>query len=448
MNSQRHQRFGDRAARTSYWRSWGWQAVLLITLGALFTMRPRTATIPVPDVDLTQTSREVAGAISSARSNVLAEPKSADAWGELGMWLLAHQYEHEANLCLEQAERLDPRDPRWPYLFALNLAVSHRERAVEELRRALKLRDHWPVAHLRLGELLLAQEQFGAAKQELDIAVQQDANEPRACFNLSRWFLMRGDPETAMSWAIRAARLDSDVRSIHELLATIHQRLGQRGEAEQELQWAEQSTMQEFGWHDQLAAKVLALRKDVGNQLELAQALLHDRRFEEAIQVLREGLHQSDRDVRLFVTLAQTLNQLQRSTEAGSLCQSALTRHPHSAELRFQRGVSEFQMGNVAKAERTFRETLQIKPDHALAHYNLGHVLLKLERPIEAEAEFETAAELRPLFVFSHVNAARIQLKREELATAEKHLRWAASIAPEDSEVQELLKKLTDAHHR
>jgi tetratricopeptide (TPR) repeat protein len=355
------------------------------------------------------------------------------------MWLLAHQYEHEANLCLGQAARLDPKDVRWPYLLGVNLAVSHREQAIQEFRRAIGLRDHWPVAHLRLGELLLAQEEFDAAKQELDIAFQQDTNSSRACFDLSRWFLMRGDPSTSLQWAIRAARLAPESRPIHELLAAIHHRLGNRDEAAHELRLAEQSSPDELGWHDELAAKVLALRKDAGSYLELAQSLLHNRQFDEGIQILREGLRQSDRDVRLYVALAQVLNQLQRSEDVKALCQTAIKRHPDSAELRFQQGVSEFQSGKVADAERSFREAIRIKPDHAFAHYNLGHVLLTLDHLGEAETAFERAAALRPLLVLAHVNAARLQMKRGELLRAKGHLQEAARIAPDDAEVQKLL---------
>lgn len=439
MNQPRPPHRDSRSVSKNRLRHWRWLAVLLVAAGLWFALRPRMTLIPVPTVDLTGASREVASAISSARQRALAEPKSAAAWGDLGMWLLAHQYEHEANLCLGQAARLDPNDARWPYLLGLNLAVSHREQAIQEFRRAIGLRDHWPVAHLRLGELLLAQEEFDAAKQELDIAFQQDANSSRACFNLSHWFLMRGDPSTSLLWAIRAARLAPESRSIHELLASIHHRLGNRDEAVQELQLAEQSSTEELGWHDELAAKVLTLRKDAGSFLELAQSLMNGRRFDEALQVLREGLRQSDRDVRLYIALAQTLNQLQRSEEVKALCRTAITRHPDSAELRFQRGVSEFQSGKVADAERSFREAIRIKPDHAFAHYNLGHVLLKLDHPDEAETAFETAAELRPLFVFAHVNAARLQMKRGELLRAKGHLREAARVAPNDIEVRDLL---------
>lgn len=427
-------------------RHWRWFTGLLIAIGLWYTLRPGATPISVPNVDLTRATQEVARAISAARQRAIAEPQSASSWGDLGMWLLAHQYEHEANLCFEQAARRDTKDPRWPYLWALNLTVSHRERAAQELRRALALRGHWPVAHLRLGELLLAQQEFEAAKQELDIAFQQDANSARACFNLSRWFLMRDDPKTALHWAVRAAQLAPEARSVHELLAAAHHRLGNHDDAAQELKLAEQSSAEDLGWHDELAAKVLALRKDAGSYWELGQSLLHNRQFDEAIQVLQEGLRRSDRDVRLYVTLAQALNQAQRSEQVKTLCQTALSRHPDSAELRFQRGVSEFQTGQIESAERSFQEVIRLKPDHALAHYNLGHVLLKLDRPIEAETYFESAARLRPLFVYAQVNAARLQIKRGERSRAQTHLQSAANIAPDEPEIQELLKSFQSRH--
>ena len=424
---------------------WWWLGALLAvgSVGWWVTRQTKfDAAAPVPAIDLSHASRELSAAVSAARSKVEHEPRSAAAWGELGMWLMAHQFEHEANICLEQAGRWDSQDPRWPYLLGLSLSVSQRDRAISEFRRALKLRGQWAVAHSRLGELLLSREDFDNAEQELQTAIAQDANDPRVSYHLAQLSLMRGDATTALTWARQAVRLAPDVQSVHELLAAIHQRLGNREAASLELRISEQAPTQEFEWHDELAAKVLALRKDTGQQLELAQTLLHAQRPDEAIRVLHVALREDERDLRLIVLLAQTLNQLHRRADLESLLNAAEQTRPNSAELRFQRGVSQFQAEQFTAAERTFREALRLKPDHALAYYNLGHTLLRLNRPTEAEAAFEASAEFRPQFVHAHVNAARLQLKRGADDNASTHLNWASHLNPDDPEVRQLLREL------
>jgi len=275
----------------------------------------------------------------------------------------------------------------------------------------------------------------------LQIAFEQDPNDPRAPFNLSRLCLMRVDHSTALFWGRKATRLAPDVRTIHELLAEIHQRQGNREAALVELQIAEQAPIESLGWTDELAASVLALRRDAGRQLELAEALLHAGRHNEAIRVLSAALREDDRDLRMTVLLAQTLNQLQRGGEAKLLLETAETRHPESAELRFQRGVALFQAAQFVAAEQSFRGALQLKPDHALAHYNLGHTLLKQNLVDDAESAFEASAQFRPQFVPAHLNAARLQIQRGAIDNAQKHLRTASLLSPDDPEVRQLLRE-------
>lgn len=444
MSRSRKPSVVPRSASVAFARRWWWLCVLLAagSLGWWVSRRsPFERAVPVPAIDLSQASRELSAAVFAAQAKVVREPRSAAAWGELGMWLMAHQFEQEANVCLEQAGRWDSQDPRWPYLLGLSLSVSQRDRAIEEFRRALRLRDRWAVAHSRLGELLLAREDFDDAERELRTACEQDATDPRAPYNLSRLCLMRADATTALTWARQAARLAPDVRAIHELLAEIHQRLGNREAAILELRISEQAPTDALGWPDELAAKVLALRRDTGRQLELAQTLLHAHRHDEAIRVLQAALREDQRDLPLTVLLAQTLNQLQRRAELETLLNAAEKTPPNSAELRFQRGISQFQAEQFAAAESTFREALRLKPDHALAHYNLGHTLLRRNRPLEAETAFEAAAELRPQFVHAHVNAARLQRQRGADEDARKHLQWALHLSPDDPEVRQLLRK-------
>ena len=52
----------------------------------------------------------IVAALAQARAAVQESPRSAAAWGRLGMVLAAHDFRAEANACLAQAERLDPLD--------------------------------------------------------------------------------------------------------------------------------------------------------------------------------------------------------------------------------------------------------------------------------------------------------------------------------------------------
>src|SRR5437660_10733689 len=78
-----------------------------------FTQPPATVEPPaVPDTIPDAIVRE---ALTEAREAVLKNPKSADAWGELGLVFRAHLVLPEAKACFIQAARLEPTTARWPY---------------------------------------------------------------------------------------------------------------------------------------------------------------------------------------------------------------------------------------------------------------------------------------------------------------------------------------------
>src|SRR5439155_409376 len=98
----------------------------------------------------------------------LQSPGSAEAWGKLGMILQSHGLGVEASTaCLAEAERLDPRQPRWPYLQAILVVTTDPDAAIPKLQRAVALCDCDPAApRLELGEVLLDQGRFPEAAEQ------------------------------------------------------------------------------------------------------------------------------------------------------------------------------------------------------------------------------------------------------------------------------------------
>jgi tetratricopeptide (TPR) repeat protein len=131
--------------------------------------------------------------------------------------------------------------------------------------------------------------------------------------------------------------------------------------------------------------------------------------------------------------------------------------HPQatgSLQDKFEQALALHRQGNLAEAERIYREVLGRRPSHfgalhhlgvialqiqhtaraveliekaiglnarvAAAHNNLGKALLELDRPDEALTSFERAVELEPDFAMAHHNrgCTLLNLKRPEEARA------------------------------
>src|SRR4051794_31697110 len=98
------------------------RALILVSLlllavaagGTVLALRWRPSAA-VPEFDLAGAEPAVRGLIEQRRRRVIEQPASADAWGQLGQALLANGYDDEAMPVFEQASRLTPDEPRWPY---------------------------------------------------------------------------------------------------------------------------------------------------------------------------------------------------------------------------------------------------------------------------------------------------------------------------------------------
>lgn len=66
--------------------------------------------------------------------------------------------------------------------------------------------------------------------------------------------------------------------------------------------------------------------------------------------------------------------------------------HPNSAQLHCARGAGYQAAGNYSSALADFRRAIELAPNFAEAHYNLGTALRCLDQDLEAIAAYERAA--------------------------------------------------------
>ena len=69
-----------------------------------------------------------------------------------------------------------------------------------------------------------------------------------------------------------------------------------------------------------------------------------------------------------------------------------------------QKGLQLHQAGQLQEAETVYRQILDIKPDFAEAHSNLGTVLQDLGRMDEAVASYHKALAINPDYAEAHYN--------------------------------------------
>jgi tetratricopeptide (TPR) repeat protein len=411
----------------------GFAAVWLLS-GALAPQ----ATLALPELDVATMPPHLARAYDRARNSVLRAPDSGDAWGELGMLLLAYQFEQETAHCLTQAAKLDNQDFRWPYFLGVHLAVSHPDVAVQHFQKATQLRPDAGIVQLRYGEVLLQLERYEQAAGPLRRAVELDPHQPRAYLALAKLALAVGETGAALPWAERAVQIAPESRAAYESLALVHQRLGNRDAALQALGKAEQLSDEPLGWDDPFAAEVLALRHDAQDAIQAAEALLTQNRIDDAIATLTTALRNDSRDPTLFCRLAKIYLQMGEPQQAIDVLHAAQVQHPHSPEIFFHLGVVQYSTNQFEDAIASFQSAVQCKSDYALAHYNLGHAFKRLDRPEDAITAFRNAVRDRPSYVPAHINLARLLWSQGRRDEARSYLRSAFNLEPNNAECQQL----------
>src|SRR5882672_753934 len=82
--------------------------------------------------------------------------------------------------------------------------------------------------------------------------------------------------------------------------------------------------------------------------------------------------------------------------EAEALCRALLVQVPAHFDALHLLGVIHHQKGDYAVAAQLIVRAIDVKPDIAAAHSNLGSALRQLRRPVDALASFDRALQLKP----------------------------------------------------
>lgn len=153
--------------------------------------------------------------------------------------------------------------------------------------------------------------------------------------------------------------------------------------------------------------------------------MLDETRRDEGLRHLRQGL---------------AFERANRTTEAVEQYRRAIERDPRLREAHNALGHYYQRSGLMAKAAEEFRAVAALDGDF-LSFYNLGYVLVEIERYDDALQAFARCLSLQPDDAAAHFEVGYILLLRCDYAGALGHLQQALLRYPVDWEVHNLLGK-------
>ncbi len=138
----------------------------------------------------------------------------------------------------------------------------------------------------------------------------------------------------------------------------------------------------------------------------------------------REGLEPAPRDIsELFARGIALEEDPNHQSQAIAAYQRVLQLDPEHAAAHINLGTLYYNRQEYGLAEEHYRRAIEIDPRYALAYFDLGNVLDETGRVAEAIHTYHAALQLAPTYADAHYNLALAYEKVKEPRQALKHWR-------------------------
>ncbi len=405
---------------------------------------------PAPPMPADVADAETRAVIESARREVLRQPRSVEAWGKLAKVLLAQQFDREANVCLGEANRLDPADPRWLYAHCIIVLKRDPDNAVAQLRHAARVADAaagaWPdyrlAVRLLMAEALLERGQLDEAERIFQAEAMRDARNARVALALGRIALARDDDARAAQMLAIAQSSPHARRQATALLAQIARRRGDKVLADAyERKLAQLSG--DAPWPDPLLDETSSMMVGPRGWQRHIKWLEQHQRHAEAAEVCLKRLEQDPRGslrrrgpelrqaarvrsgIRAVAGCRARRSQQRRCAllaRAGPVlpCRARLADAPRGAAAQ----------GVAARSGRARPAHAEVRPGHAKTYMVWGLALKLLGRPAEAVAPLRQGVACNPGDLELQLGLGQVLLETGHGAEAQAYLENARRLAP------------------
>jgi tetratricopeptide (TPR) repeat protein len=441
-------------AATSRWRLLGAGVLLVAGVAAgvgVYAFRSRPVPPSPPEVPEERLDAAVVVALRASRERVRKDPWSAKAWGELGEIFIANEMDEDSYGCFAQAERLDPANPRWPYYQAGTLinrgdrdgALPLLQRAVE---RAATRQESNEVPRLLLAENLLAVGRLDEAEAHFRQVLERQPEEARAHLGMGYLTAARQDWRASRDHLVRCLGNPAARKKASGKLAFVCLRLGQAAEAEQFRQQAERLP-KDGDWADPYVALYLQWALKKRSRYRLTESLEAAGRLADVAGVLRPMVQEFPDDYLPHLELGKTLGKLGQFEEAEAYLRRAVQLAPDKIQVHYFLGLVLFMKAEVREpdpsspqakglyqeAAEQIRQAVTLKPDYGVALTYLGRALQRLGRPDEALGCLREGVRCSPEYPELHWHLGEALAECGAAAEARHHLEQSLLLAPPDA---------------
>lgn len=378
----------------------------------------------VPKFDLTTVDPVAAKAIEQMASEVRRRPRDGRAWGDLGRLLYAHDRFDESRLCFQQAEILDPSEPRWTYLQIPNFGNADPEVVRPILLATLPKLGGEPAPLFRLTELELDAGELEMAEQHLKRLESLAPENPRTLLDKGRLAAARRRWSEARESLRRSAVLEPRCRQTHALLWRACTLLGDEvGAASARRQLDEHRHA--FYWVDRYFAEIMDFGVGLNARLLWVSSLLDQGEMTHARRLANQTVEEHPKAVQAYITLSAVELRSGDAIAAEAAARKAVSLDSTSHAAQHMLGASLLAQQRFAEALPYLEKSAQELPTSASMHFDHAACLVGLGRREQAITVLQTSLQIRPDFRRAHELMAGLLRENGDAVGAERHRRLA-----------------------
>ncbi|MDW8244241.1 MAG: tetratricopeptide repeat protein [Thermogemmata sp.] len=397
-----------------------------------------------PEIPDDAIDEEIVRFLHQLRQEVLERPEVGERWGKLAMALRAHDFAQECIPCFQQAARLDPEDPRWPYLEGLSIYLYDRGKAMDKWEQALarcrSTADALQV-HLRLGEAALLEGDWPSAQRHFAAVLQQQADHPRALVGRARLACLQEQWHDALRDLEIPRQDERTQKQAWQLVAEIYYQLRQP-QAAQAAERQAAALPDDPPWPDPFVEQVMRLRVGRLARLQAAQELIRQQSYLLALEILDTLISRYPDDPAIQLAYAQALLGLGQPSRAEQLLRQLLRHHPSFPSAHFYLGNALLLQHRLLEASQSYRQVAELLPVHAQALFNLGHCLHQAGEVPQAIEAYRTLLQRRPEHGAARWALAELLAQHGRPADARAELEELLRQQPDHRKARQLLQQL------
>jgi len=386
------------------------RGIASVILAALLELSCAKSIPPVPAIAVDGLDADVRNAILKARDQAVAQSKSAQASGSLGMVLEAHTLYQPAVPAYQRAVLLDPKDFAWRYYLALCLEKTGQlDEALASVTEGLRIHPDYAPAVLKRAELLLKLGRFPESAATLEPFLAKNPGSPLALYFMARVKFAQQDFAAADDLYRRATQAWPTFGSAWFGLGETSKRLGRDAETEKDYQLAETDKDHYPPGGDDLYVQMMKLATGIENRLMEAKKLMTKKEFDRSSRIYKEVLKQYPDNPDCLVNLLYIAQYPNQATpeEVEDLYQRARAASPQMAEVYMYHGTALAAQGKYDAAVDELDKAIELKPNNAEAHAWLADVRERQHRPADAIEQYRIAIAKQPDFRIARLELAK-----------------------------------------